>query len=424
MPVKLSFPGKDAAGNAISNPFPEQLEFFRRKLNLPTDRYDDILKAAHDRAFIVAGAANADLLNDLRQAVDRAIETGAGYDAFRKEFNAIVRKHGWTGWTGEGSAAGQAWRTRVIYQTNMATSYAAGRWQQLKSQNMLATRPYWKYVHADGVLHPRPLHVSWDGMVLPHDHPFWDTHFPPNGWGCHCRVVAVSAKEYAKAQAEGRAEPPEGWDTIDPKTMAPVGIDKGWDYAPGANTARPMKDFIDQKLINLSSPVGAAMNQALLPVLRKERDAAYQSFLGEVFADPVKRGRQSIIGALDPATVRWLETEIGIFPQSAAIVVQDGLIIGRKAARHADAGNALSPEDWAALSKQLEQPGQIVFDTRTGKLLYILDGEAGQISKLAVELDSPQKKQKGMVNMLVSAFKVLTETIAGDIASGVLKVVR
>ena len=50
-------------------PFQEQIDFFRAKLNLPTDRWDDIWKAAHDRAFVVAGAAKADLLNDLRQAL-------------------------------------------------------------------------------------------------------------------------------------------------------------------------------------------------------------------------------------------------------------------------------------------------------------------------------------------------------------------
>ncbi len=62
-------------------------------------------------------------------------------------------------------------------------------------------------------------------------------HFPPNGWGCHCRVVAVNAREYAKSQAAGQAEPPAGWDAIDDKTGEPVGISKGFGYAPGASWA-------------------------------------------------------------------------------------------------------------------------------------------------------------------------------------------
>jgi hypothetical protein len=54
---------------AIYNqPFAEQLAFFRQKLNLPTEAWDDITLAAHDRAFVVAGAQGADLLADLNSS--------------------------------------------------------------------------------------------------------------------------------------------------------------------------------------------------------------------------------------------------------------------------------------------------------------------------------------------------------------------
>ncbi|MBC7859184.1 MAG: head morphogenesis protein [Burkholderiaceae bacterium] len=420
--IGIGFPGKDAAGNHVSTPFDEQIDFFRRKLNLPTERWDDIVKSAHDRVFIVAGAANADLLNDLNGAIRKAKEEGRGLEAFRKDFNAIVLKHGWTGWTGEGSAAGQAWRTRVIYQTNMATSYAAGRWQQLKHPDLLKLRPYWRYVHADGVMHPRPLHVSWHGLVLPHDHPFWDTHFPPNGWGCHCRVTAVDAREYAAAQDEGRAEPPAGWDKLDPKTQAPVGIDKGFDYAPGASAARPLKEMVDDKLIKLDAPVGAKMYEALRPALKAERDAAYKSYLDEVLADPVKRGRTAVIGAIDPATLEWLAKK-GIHPATAEITVQDGLIIGKKAARHQAAGDALSAAEWASLPALIDSPGQVLFDTKSGKLLYVA-ASGGAQAKLAVEFDYKMKKGHGETNMLVLAFRVLKDAITAGIKGGIYALVR
>ena len=89
----------------------------------------------------------------------------------------------WTGWTGEGTKAGEAWRTRVIYQTNLMTSYAAGRRAQLLDPDLVKRRPFWRYVHNDSVTHPRPHHKSWGDMrlTLRHDHPFWETHFPPNG---------------------------------------------------------------------------------------------------------------------------------------------------------------------------------------------------------------------------------------------------
>lgn len=241
--------------DGVRQQFQEQIDFFRQKLNLPTERWDDIKTAAHDRAFIVAGAQKADLLNDLRQAVDKSIN-GQSIGEFRKDFAAAVAKSGWSGWTGEGTKAGEAWRTRVIYQTNVATSYAAGRWQQLNDSDLKAARPFWKYIHADGVMHPRPLHQAWGdaGLTLPSDHPFWQTHFPPNGWGCGCRVKAVRLP-----RGNDATSPPDGWDRIDEKTGAPLGIDNGWGYAPGANANLSLRQMVQDKLITYPEAISKAL---------------------------------------------------------------------------------------------------------------------------------------------------------------------
>ncbi|WP_119352929.1 phage minor head protein [Azohydromonas sediminis] len=210
-------------------PFSEQVAFFRGKLGnlVPTATWRDIMRSQHDRAFMVAGAAKADLLADLAAAVDKAIAEGESLQAFRKRFGQIVQKNGWHGWTGEGTKAGTNWRTRVIYRTNMATSYAAGRLAQL--QNF----PLWVYRHS-GAEHPRLQHKAWDGMVLPADHEFWKTHFPPNGWGCGCRVAGASSANAARRLGgdPGYDAPPAGWDARDAKGRMP-GIDEGWDYMPG-----------------------------------------------------------------------------------------------------------------------------------------------------------------------------------------------
>ncbi|MDG4868970.1 phage minor head protein, partial [Guyparkeria sp. 1SP6A2] len=140
---------------------------------VPTARWDDLWQDQHDRAFMVAGATKADLLADLAAAVDRSIQQGTGLEAFRKDFREIVARHGWTGWTGEGSTKGEAWRTRVIYRTNMATSYAAGRMAQWREKGY----PLWVYRHG-GSREPRLQHLDWDGLILEADHPFWVTHAP------------------------------------------------------------------------------------------------------------------------------------------------------------------------------------------------------------------------------------------------------
>jgi hypothetical protein len=398
-----------------NTPFEEQLAFFKAKLNLPTDRWNDIMRSAHDRAFVVAGAANADLLADLNAAVLRGIETGSGLEAFRKDFKEIVQKHGWTGWTGQGTAAGEAWRTRVIYQTNTATSYAAGRWQHLKNEQLLKVKPYWKYIHADGVAHPRPLHVSWHGLVLPHDHPFWTTHFPPNGWGCHCRVVAVDARAYAAAADAGMAAPPEGWQTINPKTGAPVGIDKSFDYAPGARAKEPLKNLIDDRLFRLAAPIGARLYQAMLPVLEAEQAAAYTGFIEGVLADPVARGRSAIAGAVEPKILDWLAGR-GAVPASAEITLQDNLVAAGTQLGATEA--YLSAGEWLTLRDALFDPVQVLLDTRSGRLVYILPAQEGQAGMLAVELEYHQVKQAGQANRVVAAYRIADDAIADGLRGG------
>ncbi|WP_372605371.1 phage minor head protein, partial [Actibacterium sp.] len=220
---------------AFGRPFAEQVAALRLRLGdlVPTQAWDDIERSAHDRAFMVAGAMKADLLADLAAAVDKSIAQGTSLETFRKDFRGIVEKHGWHGWTGEGSKAGEAWRTRVIYKTNAATTYAAGRMAQLVKGDFT----YWVYRHG-GSREPRIEHLGWDGLILPPDHEFWRTHATPNGWGCSCYIVGAYSLAGAKRVGGDPGKSlPDNWPEIDPRTGAPKGIDKGWDYAPGASVA-------------------------------------------------------------------------------------------------------------------------------------------------------------------------------------------
>jgi hypothetical protein len=237
----------DPISAVFRQPFKEQVAAFRLRLGdlVPTSTWEDLQHSAHDRAFMVAGATKADLLSDLATAVDKAIAEGTGFETFKADFRAIVEKHGWHGWTGEGTPKGEAWRMRTIYRTNMRTSYMAGRLAQLRNGNF----PFWVYRHG-GSAEPRLHHLAWDGLILPADHPFWATHYPPNGWGCSCRVFG--ARSVAGAIRRGgkpEVELQPGWDKLDPKTGAPSGIGKGWGYAPGSTvseTVLQLRDKLDK----------------------------------------------------------------------------------------------------------------------------------------------------------------------------------
>lgn len=232
--------GQPTLRPVLGRPFAEQVAFYRNKLGnlVPTERWDDIKRDAHDTGFMVAGAAKADLLSDLAMAVDRAITEGRGLGEFRKDFRDIVQRNGWHGWTGEGTRAGERWRTRTIYQTNAMTSYSAGRLAQLQE----GAFEFWVYRHNDSVQNPRPEHKKLNGLTLPANHPFWQRYYPPNGWGCQCYVVG--ARSAAGARRLG-GDPDkailEDWDAAE----AP-GIDEGWDYQPGARVAKAVTQMAEK----------------------------------------------------------------------------------------------------------------------------------------------------------------------------------
>lgn len=407
-------PASPSLASVIHQPFAEQIEFFRRKLNLPSERWDDITKAAHDRALIVAGATKADLLADFNTAIGKAI-SGQTLETFRRDFREAVAKHGWTGWTGEGTPGGEAWRTRVIYETNLRTSYAAGRWQQLNDPALLAERPYWKYVHSELVSRPRPLHEHWGdmGLTLRHDHPFWETHYPPNGWGCRCRVVAVAEP------AEGDAtEPPDGWDTEGEATGTPPGIDKGWDYAPGANAATPLADLIDRKLLNLEAPIGAQMWEALAPALDLEaRVKVFGEWVDEVLArtDRYSRGDIKAVGGLKK---KWVDAaaKAQLVPATADISVRDRDVWHTFRTGKTD---QVSTDWYRQLPAHLEQPGAVLLDkTKPSEpaFLLIYPG-ANKSSKLVVRVNYRLKRQ-GLANIVETGKMVDAQGVRGQIGHG------
>ena len=377
--------GATSAHVGFGTPFQEQIDYLLQKLRVPTERWDDIQRSAHDRAFMVAGAAKADLLKDLHDAVVQRATDGKGLKAFQKDFKAIVAKHGWTGWTGEGSKEGVAWRTKVIYQTNMAQSYAAGRYRQMTDPEYVRLRPYWRYIHREGVRHPRPQHLAWHGLTLPHDHPFWQSHYPPNGWGCGCRVAPVSKAEGERSRAAGLGDPPDGWDAIDPNTGAPVGIDKGFDYAAGAGTKASLQSLIDAKLLKLPPELADALkadvasvsgNAAATATFRTWKDYASA---GRTFTEalPSVTSRETAIEFHD-ALISLLKRDVGI-TEVVANTVGNGY--GAEMVRNA---SRLYPDSWVKAANDMGVL-HVKAIARRG-----FRGEAGKVSRNMLSIRFPE----------------------------------
>lgn len=286
-------------GRAFNLPFKEQAAFFRRKVNVPTQAWDDLTDEDHAQGFMVAGLHRMDMLDDMRQAVKR-YQAGASLEAFRKDFDKIT-----AGWSYHGS---RDWRSKIIAETNLRTSYQAGRWEQL--QAIKHRRPYWQYVHADGEKHPRPLHQAWGGKVLAADDPWWDVHYPPNGWGCQCTVTSLAARDLDDLGKDG----PDPAPYEPPVDGHPAGVDKSFAYNVGkAARSMPAAVRFGQKVMTLP----ATWRDAVLADAQRRPTDLFADWPGTVN----RAAREQAAGA---AHVRGTAHPLGFLPPKVAQFLLDG----------------------------------------------------------------------------------------------------
>lgn len=213
--------------------FQEAISFYRQKILIPTESWRDLQGLIHSKAFTVAGATEVQLLLDLYKDVEKAISDGETLSQFRKRFDTTVNKHGWS-YNGR-----RGWRSQVIYQNNKNTARAAGRWKQ--QERLAHKRPYLLYLTA-GDSRVREDHARWNYILLPVEHPFWNTHYPPNDWNFRCKVVSVNERDI-KRMGIKHTDPDSLGDhltplkTVDKETGEELSklpdIDLGWDYNPG-----------------------------------------------------------------------------------------------------------------------------------------------------------------------------------------------
>lgn len=376
---------------------------------------------------MVAGAAKADLLNDLRKAVDAAITQGETLRQFRAQFDDLIAAHEWE------YKGGRDWRTRVIYDTNLNTSYAAGRYQQM--QTVKADRPWWRYRHSEAVTEPREAHLAWDGLVLHADDAWWTTHYPPNGWGCQCYVETLSDEDLTRLGKSGPDKAPDKaikqmlvGRAVPREVSVPRGIDPGFAYAPGRTTQ-----------------LGHAVQHALRGTLKQTPDIASQSITKTLANVPgsqeeLRKDWKAWVGAFNPGQVDKLDAfDVGVLPveviralrqrpnpievsASLVTITQQALGHLRRDSKR-KRGATLSEDDIERLPDIIAKPEAVLWDNeeRPGLLFAFNASEEGKAGKFFLRVEfaaqikiAPTEKQPLTTNAVRSAGYVDTHNLSGQ----------
>jgi SPP1 gp7 family putative phage head morphogenesis protein len=414
----------------------QALEFFRGKGYQVGFAWQDVWQQEHDAAFTVAKMMSLDLLRDTRAAVDKALAEGQSFEQFREGIEGRLVQAGWWGKaemkdpvTGEMKTVqlGSPRRLRTIFRTNLQTAYAAGHWQEI--QDTKASAPYLMYdaVDDDRV---RDEHAAWDGTILPADDPWWNAHMPPNGWNCRCGVVQLSEAQAKEAGYEpgDKAPPAKLREYTNPRSgevsMVPEGVDPGWAYNPGASRAGKAVDNLVSKAGDAPADMGAAAMRALSSAEIEAFDQEHVAWFDSTQrTDAGVRSTRRIVGGMATEDLAFL-AERGRSPESAAIVLESRLITGAKALRHAAKGDALTAEDWRALPRSLRSAEVVLFDKKTGHLLYVFPAvDDPRKAKVVVHVDRVEKDSR--LNSIRTAFKVqrgnLSQAQGFDVVRGELK---
>ncbi|MGO1000846.1 phage head morphogenesis protein [Lysobacter sp. CA196] len=239
----------------------EAIAMLRKKGFKISFDWEEVWQDAHAQAFTVAKVGRLDILQDIRDAVTEAVESGQSFRWFEKELAPVLQRKGWWGRktvtapNGEERSVqlGSPWRLWTIYRTNLQTAYQAGRYQQQLAN--ADDRPYGRYVAVMDA-QTRPEHRSLHGTVAPIDGDFFRSYYPPNDFGCRCRVQAMTRVEAEAAgvtdtqgrlgtakklvsRRTGELREVATFRTRDPLTGRDTVISPGvgWSYNPGATGA-------------------------------------------------------------------------------------------------------------------------------------------------------------------------------------------
>ncbi len=167
-------------------PFEEALAFFRAKgYRISGESFREVWGAAHAQAFTVSRVTAMDVLEDIREAIERSLADGISLGEFKRDLGETLARKGWMVPKGEIPGPGERrltpWRLETIFRTNIQSAYSAGRYKQMLE--VAPDRPYWRYV-AVMDNRTRPAHAAMHGKVYRFDHPFWSKWTPPNGYNC------------------------------------------------------------------------------------------------------------------------------------------------------------------------------------------------------------------------------------------------
>lgn len=417
-------------GYVLKLPPKDAISYFEAKGYRVTFDWHEMLQESHAQAFTVAHAARLDVLEDIRTEMQAVLDGGLTERSFVDALTPRLKAKGWWGKQiivdSQGGAKevqlGSPHRLRTIYRANMATAFNAARYKQ--QMEVSDSRPYWQYI-AVMDSKTRPSHAALHGKVFRFDDPIWDSIYPPNGFGCRCRVSTLSKFRLKKDglevdSSEGHLRTEEMDVAVDKRTGevirrevtiwhgkdrfgndATFRPDPGWSYNPGAaafgSDVELMRKLTQVKDRTIRAQVVQAINNSEL------RQQVFATWVTAVI--PMRGAGHSA------QTVHLMSEEVSDFARqrgdepARVLVMNEKNVAHIESARHVTDGVALTKEELQQLPVLMTK-AKVYWDREHQNVLYAIKMSDTDTILVPASESRKLKRIKGRLDQVVNAFKI------------------
>jgi len=182
-------------------PHEEAIALIEGKPIVTREVFDQMLPELRARAFTITGVEGANVMQRVRDLIadlPRGSTWAESKAGIVDELSPFL---------GDGAER----RAEVLLRTHGFQAFQASNWR-VAQEDEDTTHLQYLATEDDNV---RDSHLALNGLILPKNDPFWDTHFPPWEWGCRCRTRAINPDFLAEAKAEDKDRAPDDQQVIE-----------------------------------------------------------------------------------------------------------------------------------------------------------------------------------------------------------------
>ncbi|ASU16911.1 phage minor head protein [Actinobacillus pleuropneumoniae] len=414
------------------------VDYLRAKgVNITWDWHEQ-LESAHARAFTVAKATRAEVLDTLRWATEKAIAEGIPEREYIKNLEPMLKDLGWWGKTvdenGNTVQLGSPRRLKTILRTNKSTAYHAARYA--KQMENADEQPYWQYIAVKDS-RTRASHLALHGKIYRFDDPIWQTMYPPNDWNCRCRVRALS--EFALKKQGLKVSDSQGQMSTE---TAVAGINKNTGEEIRTTVSKIKTDHGEMKVgAGWNYNIGSAAFGTDIAVIRKLqqiknrelrqqtiqaindnpiRHKMFASWISKMLSKDRHDNHYMSVGIISTEIADKVSTlSNGSKLVEQVLVMTERNFTHANSPKHRQKGTALSEIEYSSLPKVVSKPLCVVWDKKHNNLIYIDESKS---IKIVVELSPKDKKvrfePKEKLDAVINAYKLDYADFIGKIKKG------